>query len=101
MSFSRAERRREAALRRSRVDPACSADLVREIDVKLAASLAGKHLTFCRSETVADVLARECPDLFAFVEGRGFVLSFAVPENTPQALGRGVIGYTVRRKALN
>lgn len=99
--ITRAERRSEAAKRRARIDPSCPAELVRAVDVKLATLLAGKALRFNPGDDVASVFTREFPELFALTEAEGFSLSFKLPETSREALARGVVGYTIKRRTLN
>jgi hypothetical protein len=99
MTFSRADRRREEAKTRGRIDPACPRELRRDIDVKLASSIGGR--SFFAGETLADVVKRECPDIFEIAAHQGFVLSFDLPENSHEALKRGVVAYSLKRQRLN
>lgn len=99
MSFSRAERRRELAQRAKRVDPSCPPELIREIDATMAAAIVGKQIRI--GETIGDVTKRLCPEIFAAAERQGFVLSFRLPQNTHEALTRGIIAYSLKRRALH
>lgn len=101
MTRARAERRREAAKSRSRIDLAWPVDLDERLRCELASSIANRRIEFRRSDSVHSLMAREFPALFAIASDAGFILSFDVPENSPQALGRGVIGYSIKRVALN
>lgn len=95
MTFSRADRRREEAERRRRIDPLCPPALVREIDVALAAAVAGKPIR--AGEKIESVTKRLCPEIYEAAERQGFVLSFKLPENTHAALIRGIIAYSIKR----
>lgn len=99
MNFTRVERRREEAKARNRIDPSCPREIIREIDVRLASSVAGKKVYL--GETIQDLVERECPGIFAIAERAGFILSFALPENTAAALARGVIDYSIQRLRPN
>lgn len=99
MSFSRAERRAEAAKQRQRIDPSCPPELVEEVRVGLAASIVGQGVYI--GETVGAFVRRVCPGIFTTAERQGFVLSFDLPENSIQALARGVIAYAIKRRPLN
>jgi hypothetical protein len=94
---SRAERRREQAKARRRVDPACPPELRRQIDAVLASAIAKKRFEFHPTDTVDGVFRREVPAPFAVAAEAGFRLSFDLPEMTPQALARGVIAYSLTR----
>jgi hypothetical protein len=105
---SRGERRREKkarerarALRHRLIDPTCPDDLLKDIHARLAAGIARQRFEFHPGETVQSVFARELADLFALAERNGFVLSFDLPENSPQALRMGFILYSIKRARLN
>lgn len=99
MTFSRQQIRREERKSAARIDPACPPELNREISVTLAGAIAGRE--FLSGETLGDLVKRECPLIFSIAERAGFVLSFDLPENTSDALARGVIAYAVRKSELN
>lgn len=101
MNVSRAERRAEASKSQSRLDPAWTPAFDERLRGEIASSIANRRIEFRRFETVQAMMHREFPSLFEFASDRGFVLSFDVPENSPQALSRGVIGYTIKRVDLN
>src|ERR1700735_2266858 len=100
-TISRRERRSEAAKGRSRIDPACSPELRREIDAVLASAISGRSFEFRASDTVERVFQRTIPEVYAIAEREGFVLSFDLPEMTRQALSRGIIAYSIKRRVLN
>ena len=77
-----------------RVHPDCPAEIKRAVDVALASSLAGQRIAI--DETLGDVVARVCPDIFAPVEAAGFELRFDLAENTHFALLKGRINYQIR-----
>lgn len=71
----------------------------RQIALKLATSIAGKPAY--KGETIGDLIGRYCPDIYDIAEREGFVLTFAIPENTHAALKRGVIDYLIRRPPIH
>lgn len=96
---NRAERRREQAKRRERID--APKEIEDRIRAEIASAIAKRHFEFFRGESVDAVFQREISHVFEFAQRDGFVLSFDVPEMTPQALTRGVIAYSLKRRPLN
>lgn len=101
MQLTRAERRAERAKQRHRIDSACPPELVREVDVAIATSIAGRALNVRAGDTCASVLSRKVPGAFTAVEAQGFRLSFDLPDNTFERLARGLIVYSIKRGSLN
>lgn len=101
MSITRAERRAEAAKKRSRIDSACPPDLIRTVDVAIATTIAGRRISYRAGQTVAGVLSPLLPQAFAAADAEGFRLSLDLPDNTFERLARGLIAYSIKRKALN
>jgi hypothetical protein len=100
-SFTRADRRRQQSLAGKRIDPACSLELRREIDAVLASAISKRRLEFRPGDTVEHVFRSVVPEAYAVAAREGFVLSFDLPDMTPQALARGVIAYSIKRRPLN
>jgi len=100
-TFSRSERRRHQALASKRIDPACSVDLRRAIDAALAGAISKRRFEFRALDTVESVFRIAIPEVYAVAEREGFVLSFDLPEMTRDALSRGVIAYSIKRRVLN
>jgi hypothetical protein len=82
-----------------RVHPACPAQVKRDVDVMLATSLSGKP--FSAGETLVDVVARICPQIYQLPAAHGFELRFDLEENTHHALTKGRLAYQIRRKPVN
>lgn len=92
---NRAERRREWAKRAARIEAPPEIDgKVRE---QIATAIGNRRLEFRAGESVQAVFMRLVPELFEFVRGLGYALSFDLPEMTPAALARGVIAYSLTR----
>lgn len=100
-SFTRADRRRQQSLAAKRVDSACSPELRREIDAVLASAISQRRLEFRPGDTVERVFRVAIPEVYAAAERNGFVLSFDLPDMTPQALSRGIVAYSIKRAVLN
>jgi hypothetical protein len=100
-TFTRADRRRQQSLAAKRIDPACSLELRREIDAVLASAISQRRFEFRPLESVESVFRTAIPEVYAVAAREGFVLSFDLPDMTPQALARGIVAYSIRRAALN
>lgn len=100
-TFTRTDRRRQQSLAAKRIDPACSLELRREIDAVLASAISQRRLEFRPGDTVERVFRGVIPEAYAIAMREGFVLSFDLPDMTPQALARGIVAYSIRRAALN
>jgi hypothetical protein len=100
-SFTRTDRRRQQSLAAKRIDPACSLELRREIDAQLATAISKRRFEFRAGETVERVFRSAIPEVYAIAEREGFVLSFDLPDMTPQALSRGIVAYSIKRRGVN
>jgi hypothetical protein len=100
-SLTRADRRRQQSLAAKRIDPACSLELRREIDAVLASAISKRRLEFRPGDTVERVFRSIVPEAYAVAAREGFVLSFDLPDMTPQALARGIVAYSLQRAVLN
>lgn len=98
---NRRERRAHEARARKRVDASASAELLREIDAYIASAIGNRTLQFFPGDTVERLMQREAPLAFAAAERAGFALSFDLPDMTKQALGRGIVNYSLTRRPLN
>lgn len=83
----------------SRVHPACPPEVRRQVDIVLATSLSKKPVY--PGETLADVVARYCPQVFEGPAAHGFELRFDLAENTHHALSKGRLAYQIRRRPMN
>lgn len=83
----------------SRVHPACPPYVRRQVDIVLATSLSKKPVY--PGETLGDVVARYCPQIFEGPAALGFDLRFDLAENTHHALLKGRFNYHIRRKPTN
>lgn len=84
---------------KTRIHPGCPAEVVREINIRLAVSLPRQPIL--STETLGDVVKRVCPEVFDLPAAHGFELRFDMPENTPRALVKGRMFYQIRRKATH
>jgi hypothetical protein len=100
-TFSRTERRRQQSLAAKRIDPACSRELQGEIVAALASAISKRRFEFHSGDTVEHIFRVAIPEVYAIAEREGFVLSFDLPEMTPQALARGIVAYSIKRRAVN
>jgi hypothetical protein len=82
--------------RSRRIHPDCPAEMRREIDVTIAAGIAQKGIA--AGETLADLVQRHCPGVYALASAQGFELRLDLAENTHTALCRGRVAYQIRRK---
>lgn len=80
-----------------RIDQDCPPDLVRQVDVTLAAALAGQGIMM--ADRLGDLVARHCPEIFALTQPHGFELRFDLAENTHSALRKGRFYYRIRKRA--
>ena len=82
-----------------RIHPACPPEVAHEVYQQMAAGVAGKR--FFARETLSDVVARECPQIFEIPAAHGFELRLDLPENSHRALAKGRLSFQIRRKPLN
>jgi hypothetical protein len=100
-TYTRADRRRQAALAAKRIDPACSRELRGEIAAAIASGISNRRLEFRPGDTVDSVFRVSIPEVYAIASREGFVLSFDVPDMTPQALAQGIVAYSIQRSTAN
>lgn len=100
-TFTRADRRRQQSLAAKRIDPACSMDLRRDIDAVLASAISNRRLEFRLGDTVERVFRTTIPEVYELAARSGFVISFDLPDMTPQALARGIVAYSIKRAVVH